>query len=164
MDSDISGISSFYDLVEKGYGLLSGEAKDIVEYVSDDVPGFISNAYDEFEDSPLFRLGKNIAGEFLSGSAASNVSGIAKSRDAGYRKQAGARETSRQGDSRGMDPRSIGYTSSVRSMMNGLEKSNIPSISNLYARLNPGVSQGPNLVIAGKADDVDLKLYEKYAG
>ena len=156
MDSDISGISSFYDLVEKGYGLLSGEAKDIVEYVSDDVPGFISNAYDEFEDSPLFRLGKNIAGEFLSGSAASNVSG--------YRKQAGARETSRQGDSRGMDPRSIGYTSSVRSMMNGLEKSNVPSISNLYARLNPGVSQGPNLVIAGKADDVDLKLYEKYAG
>lgn len=170
MDIDISGgKKSFYDLVETGYNLITGAGEDVVEFVSEDVPGFISTAYEKvediyegIEDSKLLSIGKNIAGSYLSSSGReSTTRGF---RDPGYRKQAGARDVASQRDTRlsGIDPQSIGYTSRVTGMMAGLDKSLVPTIAELYQRLESGRAAGPNIPVPGDAQDIDVKLAEKY--
>ena len=170
MDIDISGGSgfSFYDLVEKGYNLISGAGEDVVEFVSEDIPGFIStayekveNIYEDIEDSKLLSVGKNIAGQFLAGSSDRATKPF---RDPGYRKQAGAREVRQQGDLRGIDPQTVGYVSRVNSMMQGLDQSNVPAIAELYRRLQSERAAGPNIPVSDTVDDIDVELYKKYVG
>lgn len=170
MDYDITGGNlSFYDLVETGYNLITGAGEDIVEFVTEDAPGFISSAYEKVEDiyeslegSKVLDVGKNIAGSYLASS--SRESATRSFRDPGYRKQAGARDVSSQRDVRsgGIDPQSVGYTSRVTGMMAGLDKSLVPTIAELYQRLESGRSQGPNIPIPGDAQDIDIELAEKY--
>lgn len=169
MDVDISGGGSgFFDLVEKGYNLISGAGKDVVEFVSGDIPGFISTAYEkvediyeDIEDSKLVSVGKNIAGEFLSGSS---ERAIKRPSDPGYRKQSGARQIREQGDLRGIDPQAVGYVARVNGMMQGLDKSNVPAIAELYRRLQSETAMGPNIPVSDTVDDIDVELYKKYVG
>jgi hypothetical protein len=169
MDFDISGSNfSFYDLVETGYNLISGAGKDVVDFVSEDIPGFISSAYEKVEDvyeraggSPLLGVGKSIASQYLS---SSSQSARPEFRDSGFRKDASARQTQSQGDIRrgGVDPQSVGYVPRVSGMMSGLDKSLVPAISQLYQKLGAAKSQGPNIPIPDESQDIDVQLVEKY--
>lgn len=171
MDFDITGgKKTFYDLVETGYNLITGAGEDVVEFVSEDAPGFISTAYEKVEDiyedikdSKFLSVGKNIAGSYLSSSSGRETE-TRKFRDPGYRKQAGARDVASQRDIRtgGIDPQSIGYTSRVTGMMAGLDKSLVPTIAELYQRLESGRAAGPNIPVPGDSQDIDVKLAEKY--
>ena len=167
MDFNISGVgSSFLDIVEKGYNLISNAGEDVIEFVSEDVPGFISTSYEKVEDfledaedSKLVKVGKSIAGEYLSGSSARATSSF---RDPGYRRQAGMRDVSVQRDLRGVDPQSLGYVSRVSGMMQGLSQSNVPAIAELYRRLETDPAVGPNIPVPDTSEDIDVKTYQKY--
>lgn len=169
MDFNISGAgSTLFGLVEKGYNLISGAGEDVIEFVSEDVPGFISTSYEkvedffeDVEDSTLVKVGKSIAGEYLSGSSARATSSF-RDKDPGYRKQAGARDVSTQRDLRGVDPQALGYVSRVSGMMQGLNQSNVPAIAELYRRLETDPAVGPNIPVPDTGEDIDVKTYQKY--
>lgn len=168
MDFDISGGNfSFYDIVETGYNLISGAGEDVVEFVSEDIPGFISSAYEKVEDiyekvegSAILGVGKSIAGQYLS----SSESGRPAFRDPKFRKDAAARQISSQRDVRtgGIDPQSVGYVPRVTGMMTGLDKSLVPTIAELYQRLQSEKATGPNIPVPDEAQDIDVELVKKY--
>lgn len=168
MDFDISGGNfSFYDIVETGYNLISGAGEDVVEFVSEDIPGFISSAYEKVEDiyeqvegSAILGVGKSIAGQYLS----SSETGRQAFRDPKFRKDAAARQISSQRDVRtgGIDPQSVGYVPRVTGMMSGLDKSLVPTIAELYQRLQSEKAAGPNIPVPDEAQDINVELVKKY--
>ena len=172
MDYDISGgKNSFYDIVETGYNLITGTGGDIVDFITEDAPGFISSAYEKVEgvyedlkDSGIVDVGKSIAGSYLASSGDSSAESR-RIRDPKYRKQSDARNVNTQRDVRlgGIDPQSVGYTSRVTNMMSGLDKSLVPAIAELYRRLESKDAQGPNIPLESPDQGIDVELASKYA-
>ena len=48
--------------------------------------------------------------------------------------------------------------------MQGLDKSNVPAIAELYRRLQSETAMGPNIPVSDTVDDIDVELYKKYVG
>ena len=57
----------------------------------------------------------------------------------------------------------LGYTAQVMSMAQGLDRSSVPSIADLYAKINSGKSRGPTITLESASDAIDLELTDKYS-
>lgn len=167
--------NSFYDALESGWNWLTGGGGDSVVHPlytnAEEAGGFLSSSYEKLEDiyesvedSPLFGFGKNLLGEMAGGSSdAKSRFASSRSRDPMNRRDAGARNATIQRDIQKVDPQMLGYTAQVMSMAQGLDRSSVPSIADLYAKINSGKSRGPTITLESASDAIDLELTDKYS-